>query len=276
MDGVGVSVIAVYADVLVVVNYIVNLLLLVAAGKLLGAVVSRRRLCAAALLGAVGSLVIFLPYLGFWVQLLYKLTLTLGMTAAAFGVRPWKRLAKALFVLFTVSFIFAGLMLALSFLLAPAGMVFYNGVVYFDISALTLLVCTTVAYLLILLFERLFFSRTTEKQLYRLTIFMNGKSISCDGLADTGCNLKEPFSGAPVIVCDGALLAPLLPESGFRVIPCQTVTGAGTLRGFQPAKIHIMGGGKDFCTSDIYIASGREPICGEYQALINPQVVDRA
>lgn len=63
----------VYADVLVVVNYIVNLLLLLASAKLLGVVTCRWRLCAGALVGALGSLVIFLPYVGMWFQALYKI-----------------------------------------------------------------------------------------------------------------------------------------------------------------------------------------------------------
>lgn len=63
----------VYADVLVVVNYIVNLLLLLASAKLLGVVICRWRLCAGALVGALGSLVIFLPYVGMWFQILYKI-----------------------------------------------------------------------------------------------------------------------------------------------------------------------------------------------------------
>lgn len=77
----------VYADVLVVVNYIVNLLLLLASAKLLGVVICRWRLCAGALVGALGSLVIFLPYVGMWFQILYKILLALAMAAAAFGVR---------------------------------------------------------------------------------------------------------------------------------------------------------------------------------------------
>lgn len=268
----------IYADVLLVVNYIINLLMLLAAGKIMGAIVSRKRMCAAAFLGAAGSLMIFLPYIGVWFQTGYKLLLALGMTAAAFGVKPWKRLLKALFVLFTVSFIFAGIMLAISFMLKPAGMLFYNGIVYFDISALTLIVCTTGAYLLLLLFEALFFSRTAEKKLYDLTVTANGKTIVFKGLADTGSNLKEPFSGAPVIVCDSELAQRVRPESGanIRVIPCLTVMGEGMLEAFRPENLLITGDGKSFTTTDCYIASSKEPIRGEYQALINPQLIDRA
>ena len=172
----------------------------------------------------------------------------------------------------------AGLKLALSRLLAPAGMIFYNGVVYFDISVLALILSTTAAYLLLLLFERLFAGRVDERRLYEITVTAGGRAVSCKGLADTGSDLREPFSGAPVIVCDRTLAERVRPpeHAGFRVIPCRTVTGEGALEGFRPDEIQITGGGRTIRTSDVYIAASREPISGEYQALINPQIIDRA
>lgn len=277
LPGKAVVTLTVYADVLVVVNYIVNLLLLLASGKIMGAILTRRRVTLAALLGAAGSLVIFLPYIGWWFQFSYKLALAAAMAAAAFGCRPWRRFLKGLFVLFTVSFLFAGVMLAVSYLMKPFGVLFYNGVVYFDISVVTLILTTTAAYLLLLLFERLFFSRTSEKKLYDLTVRVNGRTIVMKGLADTGNSLREPFSGAPVVVCDRELAERVAPEDGtrYRVIPCLTVTGQGALRGFRPDELTISGQGRVVKTSDVYIASGREPIGGEYQSLFNPQLVDR-
>ena len=82
----------VYADVLIVVNYIVNLFMLLAARRILGSAAGRGRMSLAALLGAAGSLVIFLPYIGFWFQFLYKLFLAVAMAAAAFGIKPWQKL----------------------------------------------------------------------------------------------------------------------------------------------------------------------------------------
>lgn len=267
----------VYADVLVVVNYIVNLLVLLAAAKILGAVTARLRICCGALIGAAGSLVIFLPFYGFAFQIIYKLLLSFAMTAAAFGAKPLKRLMKSLFVTFAVSFIMAGFMLVLSFALEPAGMLFYNGVVYFDISALLLVGTTAAAYLMILLFERLFFSRVADAELYDLTVNVSGKTVTLKALADTGSSLKEPFSGAPVIVCDRGIAERICPEDdmNFRVIPCLTVTGEGALRGFRPDGIVISGGGKEIITSDVYIAYGKQDISGEYQALMNPQIINR-
>lgn len=132
-----------------------------------------------------------------------------------------------------MSFLFAGLMLALSRLLAPAGMIFYNGVVYFDISVLALILSTTAAYLLLLLFERLFAGRVDERRLYEITVTAGGRAVSCKGLADTGSDLREPFSGAPVIVCDRTLAEPG-PSARARGLPGDPLPdgdGGGGARG---------------------------------------------
>ena len=54
----------VYADILFVVNYAVNLALLLISARLLGIIPKKKRICLAALLGAAGSLIIFLPLNG--------------------------------------------------------------------------------------------------------------------------------------------------------------------------------------------------------------------
>lgn len=264
----------VYVDVLLAVNYTVNLILLLVAARLMGAVVARKRLCLAALLGAAGALAIFLPSGGFLFQTLYKLALTASMTAAAFGFRPWRRMLKGLLALMTASFIFAGFMLALQFFWG--GALYQNGVVYFNISALDLIFWTGVSYGVLWLFERLFLNRTSEKKLCSVTVDLEGKQISFRALADTGNQLKEPFSGAPVMVCDGSLTARMMPDRPERVrlIPCNTVAGGTVLESFRPDRVRIIHEGRETVTRDVYIARSREPIRGEYEAVFNPQIID--
>lgn len=264
----------VYVDVLLAVNYAVNLVLLLVAARFMGAVVGRRRLCSAALLGAAGAMAIFLPPCGYFFQALYKAALTLAMTVAAFGLKPWRRLAKALFALMVSSFLFAGLMLALQFFWS--GVRYHNGIVYFDVSALDLVFWTAVSYAFLWLFERLFLNRTGEKRLCHVTVDLDGKQIAFRALADTGNQLKEPFSGAPVIVCDKTLLERVIPSNPerIRLIPCSTVIGGTVLEAFHPDRVRIAHGQSETVTSDVYIAQSREPIRGEYEAVFNPQMID--
>ena len=280
----------VYADVLVVVNYVINLLVLMAAAKLAGVVTRRGRLGLGALTGALGALVIFLPYIGWWFQAGYKLLLSCVMVLAAFGWQNRRRFLKLLLAVAVSAVGMGGLLFLLSFLAEPVGMFFYNGVVYFDLPMLLLVGCCTGAYLVLWLVDRLFFSRSAPKHLYDLVITSEGKQISLKGLADTGSNLKEPFSGAPVIVCDRGLAERIRPQeqTRFRIIPCVTgfgkcrrrtgmscvtVTGDGALEAFRPDEIRISGEGAQIQTSDVYIAVSRQPIGGEYQAVMNPCLV---
>lgn len=267
----------IYADVLVAANYLLNLLLLMLAGKLMGKATRRRRLCFAALLGAIGSLIIFLPFYGFGVQTAYKLALAVSMTAAAFGARPVKHLMKSVFVVFTVSFMFAGVMAALEMLFSPTGFLFYNGIVYFNISALQLVIWSAVAFVVIGLLERMLGARPAQKLFYELTIFTNGKSVAVRVLADSGNVLREPFSGVPVIVCGKTFAQRLMdaqPPERIRLIPCSTVSGEGVLHAFRPDAVRIAKDGAVCAmTADVYIAAAAQEMDGEYQAVMNPRLV---
>lgn len=129
-------------------------------------------------------------------------------------------------------------MLALSRLLAPAGMIFYNGVVYFDISVLALILSTTAAYLFLLLFERLFAGRVDERRLYEITVTAGGRA----GLLQGARGYRQRFAGAFFrrsghrLRPDAGGTGPSAEHAGFRVIPCRTVTGEGALEGFRPMK----------------------------------------
>lgn len=269
------SAVVVYADVLVALNFLIDLLLLLACGKLLGVAFSKKRLSFAAFVGAVSSLMIFLPQMHWLLTFLIQVSLMFLMAGIAFGWKPVQRLIRCVLVLWIASMLFAGVMTAIAIAAEPLGMLIYNGVIYFDISAFALLACISAAYLIVILTEKLFLSRSKERDLFDLTIFTSGKTITIKGLSDTGNNLKEPFSGAPVIICDAEMVEKIHPgpdSLNIRIIPCLTVTGEGMLEAFRPDEVIISGKSGHVVTSDVYIAASREPICGEYQALIHPQV----
>ena len=139
----------IYLDVLVAVNLFVTYFLLLSTALLLHQKPKRWRMVLSALAGGASSLVIFLDDLHWLVPVLIKIALGVLLVIIAF---PWKGkgvFIKTALLFIAVNFLFAGIMMALWFFVSPVDMYYRNGVVYFNISALTLAVSTVVAYLIV-------------------------------------------------------------------------------------------------------------------------------
>ncbi len=97
----------------------------------------------------------------------------------------------------------------------------------------------------------------------RLKLVTQAGEVSLQALLDTGNQLREPISGAPVIIAREEELLPLLEESrraallrsrhlpaelrlvelggGFRLLPYRTVDGEGFLLAFRPEAVYVDG-----------------------------------
>ena len=100
--------ITVYADVLLAVNFLIDYLLLLFCARLSGRRMIRKRLLAGALVGALTSLVIFLPPLSFWPMTLLKAGIAALMVRLAYPWLSWRVFFRDSFLFFTVSFLLAG------------------------------------------------------------------------------------------------------------------------------------------------------------------------
>ena len=100
--------ITVYADVLLVVNFLIDYLLLLFCARLSGRRIIRKRLLAGALVGALTSLVIFLPPLSFWPMTLLKAGIAVLMVRLAYPWLSWRVFFRDSFLFFTVSFLLPG------------------------------------------------------------------------------------------------------------------------------------------------------------------------
>jgi stage II sporulation protein GA (sporulation sigma-E factor processing peptidase) len=281
----------VYVDVLLVLNYIINMLLLMCAAKLAGRSPARRRIVAAALFGSVSSLTIFLPSMGFAVEFLARLAISGGIILIAFRWMSAKTFFKELFLFFAVSFFFAGIMLGLWLLLKPNGMLFYNGIVYFDISFISLIVATVAAYAVLSLFHRFSRNGRIKPDIYRVFVYLGNTVVALNGLVDSGNALCEPFSGLPVMVCGLEDVESLLPDGAvrairsenytniegkapfFRAIPYSDVSGSGVIPAFRPDRIELHTKRGKKVVESVYIGVTRHPVGNDsYEAILNPDI----
>ncbi len=278
----------IYLDILFLLNMLVTFLLLCAAEKMAAIKTKRWRLLLAVLLGGIFSLFIFIkmnPFETFFV----KVSTGFLLCAVAFLQKKTGRLfLKCAACFFFASFLFAGFMTAVWLFFPAQGMIYRNGVLYFNISALTLAITSTIAYLLIKLVCRFLNRYRGERLTRQIEIFLKQKKVRLTALIDTGNRLCDLFSGLPVIVVSFESVRSLIPTSlqnyfstgvppdinqmqteeirMIRMIPVKTIAGEQLLPSFLPDKVVINGEEK----RAVLAVSQHMLSEGSYEAILNP------
>lgn len=267
----------IYADVLIILNTYINFILLRLSGYFVGAEISRLRLFAGALFGGIYSLIILVDGMSEWLSVLLKITVSAFIVLMSFRQHNVRSFIKCFLSFFTVSFVFAGLMLALWIFVSPDTMMYNNGAVYFGFDTMTLLVTTTVCYAVLRLIYFFIEKRSAKASLYYIEIYALEEVIKCRALLDSGNSLRDYFTSLPVILVSEEKLRTLLMcenesikrELKVRYIPFSTVGGEGVISVFRPKKVRIYGAGCDFETDNILIGQSKTKIKnGEFEAVL--------
>ncbi len=282
----------IYVDVLIVLNLIVNYFLLLSTARLSGRRTARLRFFLGSLFGALCSLLIFVP-LNFFVSLLVKLLITACMTFISFPYRGAVTFLKTLGFLFFISIVYAAVMLVFCSLFAPTLIYVSSGMVYLDINILMLVGFTVCSYILIGVYERIRgagVKSAASPIVYRMKISSKGSFAFVSAFVDTGNNLKDFFSGYPVIVCEYNSVLSILPEeiidyyehggnvdkvktAGLRLIPYSTISSSGLIPIFMPDYIQLSHRGGDKYAENVYIGVCRGALTGKgYTALLGPDI----
>lgn len=279
----------VYGDVLVAMNFIINLLILKLCSALSGVKPRTITYYFSALVGAICSFAIFLPMQGLGWDLAYRIVTAALVVMIAYGKQPLAVFGRLLAVFLVVSFLLAGVVIGLWFLFPSGGYAYRNGVVYFNIRPLALLVGVALAYLLATGFNRIFLWRRGPHDSYPMVISRGGRQIQLEALADTGNRLTEPFSGRPVVVAAFGAVAELLtheeqvyileerldstiPES-LRMVSYHTVDRGGILKAFRPDSIQVqVGGHPQRVDAYVAVSTGLTETAG-CRAVFHPQLI---
>lgn len=197
----------VYIDSLFLLNFVVDYLLLLCAGRLAGEVLHRGRLALGAGLGAAYAAAIFFPGMGFLLHPLCKVGV--GILALMIGYGGSRRLLRVCLMFFAVSAAFGGGIFALE-LLGGRGLTLKNGIFYSAMDLRLILLSAAGCYVLLtLLFQRS--ARHGCRELVPAELTLAGRRVTLTALVDTGNTLTDPLTGRPVMVVEGASLAPLFP-----------------------------------------------------------------
>lgn len=209
----------VYIDLLFVLNLTANYLLLLAAGRMAGAVLARWRVGLGAALGALYAVLIFVPGLGWLAAWPCRAASGVLMVLAAYGGE--RQLLRLAVLFFGASAGLAGAVLALE-LLGSGPLTLEHGVFYSQIDLRLLLVLFAACYFVLSLFFRRVGSRGGG-ELVRLELTLDGGGAVVTALVDTGNSLRDPATNRPVVVAYSGALAGVLPAWADAASPIASV-----------------------------------------------------
>ncbi len=198
----------VYIDTLFILNGVVDYLLLLASARIAGEPLCRGRFFLGALVGGAYAVALFLPGLGFLYHPACRLSAAVLMVLTAF----WnsRRLLRQVLIFLALSCAFGGGVLAVG-LLTGRDPLTEGGVLYAAIDLKLVLLTAAGCYaLLTALFQRWGRHSAARGELEPVTLWFQDRQITLMALRDTGNTLTDPLSGRPVLVAEGARLAPLL------------------------------------------------------------------
>lgn len=224
----------IYLDVLLLTNFALTLLFLLAAGLLAGVECRAGRLLLGGAAGAASSLALLAPEAPDAAALLYKVSTAALTVAAAYGW-PGSRCFARL-----VGWFCAGNLLLAGALLLPGAQT-NNGCIYLPLSPGALLAGAGGVVLAVQGVLRFLGRGGGQVFLARLTVA--DTALDVRAFFDTGFSVQEPLSGRAVVLvrldavplpagvrayldaCLAGVGAEPRPEWGVRFVPCQTVAG---------------------------------------------------
>lgn len=245
----------VYVEVLLAINFFCDTLLLKGCFLLCRRSVPEGRLYAAALLGALSSLLLFVP-LNPWQRWLCQLLLAAVLCRIA---EPWpgkRAFIRSWLCLFALNFLFGAVMLALRLTVGGGWLLLNNGVVYFHLPPLYLVAAISLAFALLRLVQGLLSRQQADTQLQTVQLRCLGQELCCSALMDSGNQLREPFSGWPVVVLERQRLPVPIPKSQLRWIPCSSIHGRSLLPAVKGEELRWSG----LSCRGFYVALSSEPL----------------
>lgn len=271
----------VYVDILIALNTLVTYFMLLGV-KMLSGVKSRlRKLIIASLIGGVSSLYILLPQQSFLIEITVKLIVSIVLALVGYYINSFKILLRTVIYLFSVSFSYAGLMIAFFYALKPNGMIINNGVVYFSVSPLMIIFSSVLCYFVLLLLKRFLRREDVNSKYVDIEFSLNDKIVCCRCLIDSGCAVNDAYGGKKVAIInktaaydlfgietvDTAVKLQVSSDSKYRLIPYKTLSS----KGIMPAFLIDFARVDNTIIKKVLLCVSNITFDGDFDGIISPQ-----
>ena len=210
----------IYADLVLGLNLVVDGTLLAMTARMRGLRISKWRWAGSVAIGTAYSCLLFLPFIPLMLTLAGKVLISICMLIVAFGYHHLGYLLRNMLVFYFSAFAIAGGAIGIQYLLQDASLWSLSSKAsanqiaeQMKMGAGVLLLALTAAVLCYWLAMKQQQARKQMKSfLVDVEIGIEGKTANCRGLIDTGNGLKEPLSGAPVVITNADAWQGILPE----------------------------------------------------------------
>lgn len=284
---------SIYIDVLILINLFVNFFLLKSTQSILHLPAKQYRIVISSFLGGVYSLIILVDMIPILILNILKLVMSLILVLIAFGYKNKKQTFKTLLFFYIINFIYAGIMIGIYFFINPVGMVYQNGIAYFDISAILLCICTIISYLIIQLISYLLSKNTQKNQIMSIQVQINNSSLLLNAFIDTGNQLVDIMTSLPIIMCETKSVKSIFSDEIYnlvydkkieminnkywnkklKLIFVTTVTGSNMLVGFKADKVICIKENEKVEKQAIIALTNDKISNGEFDALIGTNIL---
>ncbi|NLL44580.1 MAG: sigma-E processing peptidase SpoIIGA [Mollicutes bacterium] len=232
----------IYLDLIFLLNFAFDFLLLLGVCILLRRNVKMIRLILSSFIGSLSIFLLFIKLTSLQLFLL-KVIISIIMVLIAFGFKDFRYFLRNLFYLYTSSMILGGFLyyLNVEFSYKQEGLVFYHQGLSINVIFLVIF-----SPLIIYTYVRQGIKlRNNYANYYKVEIyFKNHKPIKLNGFLDTGNNLKDPYQNRPIILVEKKVIKYNLDEFDFVLVPYHTVNNKGLLKCLIADKIVIKGIGE--------------------------------
>lgn len=257
----------IYIDVLIFTNMLINYCILNTAKKFLHIKTSTLRMIGASFLGALSSLVVFIPVYNGLLSYIIRFLISTLICFTAFYNNDVKLYIKSVLATFTISIIFCGVMILIYQAINPKNMAIINDTIYFQIDPVSLIIISVIIYILVILIQRIFNNEITNT-IVRVKFEICEKEYECIGKIDTGCSLIEPFSNNPVIIVESSVINTMV--ENIRIIPYHALGNDGVLKGIKSSRTEI---DNKAINKDVYIGIYNGTIDSNIKAIINSDIL---
>ena len=233
-------------------------------------------------MGGLFSLYIFVPVSSVILDFTVKLISSVVMVIIAVGFNNIKAFIRNIVVLFAVSFLYAGGMLAIWSVFGWNSIIVNNSTVYLDVSPLLLIGFSAIFYVVLVFAKSLLKKRALLAKRSKVILEFGGKKSDLIGIFDTGNSVKDLLSNSAVIFISRNKIIEFLNDqpanfkNNYRLLPCSTVTGSKLLEAVRIDKASIILDDNEIVLLKPILAISEIPIDKEYSLILNPEILSSA